>query len=149
MCIRDSVSGEAGIGKSRLAEELVEWIGRQGIAALVARCYPTGGELAYAPIVTWLRSQPQPPPAAPWLRELARLMPEILSQHPHVPPPGPLTEKWQRLHLFEALARALLDHRSALLLFIDDLQWCDVDTLDWLTYLLTDQRVQALSLIHI
>ena len=137
------ISGEAGIGKSRLAEELVEWIGRQGIAALMARCYPTGGELAYAPIVTWLRSQPQPPPAAPWLRELARLMPELLTQHPHLPPPGPLTETWQRLRLFEALARALLDHRAALLLFIDDLQWCDGDTLDWLAYLLTDPRVQS------
>ena len=137
------VSGEAGIGKSRLAEELVEWVGRQGIDALVARCYATGSELVYAPIVNWLRSRPLPPLADPWRRELARLMPEILSQYPHVPPPGPLTEKWQRLHLFEALAHALLDHRSALLLFIDDLQWCDSDTLDWLTYLLTDQRIQA------
>ncbi len=136
------ISGEAGIGKSRLAEELVEWVGRQGIAALVARCYPSGGELAYAPIVTWLRSQP-PPPADPWLRELARLMPELLTQHPHLPPPGPLTEKWQRLHLFEALAGTLLNRRAALLLFIDDLQWCDGDTLDWLAYLLTDSRVQA------
>jgi DNA-binding SARP family transcriptional activator len=137
------VSGEAGIGKSRLAEELAEWIARQGIAALVARCYATGSELAYAPVVTWLRSRPLPPLADSWRRELARLMPETLAQHPHLPPPGPLTEKWQRLHLFEALAHALLDHRSALLLFVDDLQWCDGDTLDWLTYLLTDQRIQA------
>ena len=137
------VSGEAGIGKSRLAEELTEWIARQGIAALVARCYATGSELAYAPVVTWLRSWPLPPLADSWRRELARLMPETLAQHPHLPPPGPLTEKWQRLHLFEALAHALLDRRSALLLFVDDLQWCDGDTLDWLTYLLTDQRIQA------
>lgn len=136
------VSGEAGIGKSRLAEELVEWIGRQGIVALVARCYATESELAYAPVVTWLRSRPLPPLADPWLRELARLLPEILGQYPHLPP-GPLTEKWQRLHLFEALAHALLDHRSALLLFIDDLQWCDLDTLDWITYLLTDSRLRA------
>jgi len=137
------IDGEAGIGKSRLAEELVKWIGRQGIAAPVARCYATGGELAYAPIVTWLRSRPLPPLADPWLREVARLMPEALAFHPHLSPPGPLTEKWQRLHLFEALARAMLDDRSALLLFIDDLQWCDGDTLDWLAYLLTDQRNQA------
>lgn len=137
------ISGEVGIGKSRLAEELVEWVERQGVAALVARCYATESELAYAPVVSWLRSRPLPPLADPWLREVVRLMPEILIQHPHLPPPGPLTETWQRLRLFEALARALLDGRSALLLFIDDLQWCDRDTLDWLTYLLTDLRIQA------
>ena len=130
------ISGEAGIGKTRLAEALVEWVGRQGIPALTARCYATEGELAYAPIVAWLRGHPRPPLADPWLRELARLLPEILIERPDLPPPGPLTEAWQRLRLFEALAHALLTGHSALLLFLDDLQWCDRDTLDWLHYLL-------------
>ena len=102
------ISGEAGIGKTRLAEALAEWVGRQGIPALTAHCYPqrAGGDLAYAPIVAWLRSLPRPPLADPWLRELARLLPEILVERPDLPPPAPLTEPWQRLHLFEALAHA-------------------------------------------
>jgi DNA-binding SARP family transcriptional activator len=137
------ISGEAGIGKTRLAEALVEWVGRQGIPALTARCYATQGELAYAPVVAWLRSRPLPPLADPWLRELARLLPEILAEHPHLPPPEPLTEPWQRLRLFEALARALLANHSALLLFLDDWQWCDQDTLDWLYFLLTDPRGES------
>jgi DNA-binding SARP family transcriptional activator/tetratricopeptide (TPR) repeat protein len=136
------IRGEAGIGKTRLAEALVEWVGRQGIPALTARCYATQGELAYAPIVAWLRSRPLPPLADPWLRELARLLPEILAEHPHLPPPEPLIKPWQRLRLFEALARALLTNHSALLLFLDDWQWCDADTLDWLHFLLTDRRGQ-------
>ena len=130
------ISGEAGIGKTRLAEALVEWVGRQGIPALTARCYATEGELAYEPVVAWLRGHPRPPLADPWLRELARLLPEILIERPDLPPPGPLTEAWQRLRLFEALAHALLTGHSALLLVLDDLQWCDRDTLDWLHYLL-------------
>jgi tetratricopeptide (TPR) repeat protein len=50
--------------------------------------------------------------------------------------PGPLTEAWQRQRLFEALARAILGARQPLLLFLDDLQWCDRETLEWLHYLL-------------
>jgi DNA-binding SARP family transcriptional activator len=134
------LSGEAGIGKTRLAEALLEWVARQGIPALTARCYATEGELAYAPIVAWLRSRPLPALDDPWLRELARLLPEILVEHPHLPPPEPLTKPWQRLRLFEALARALLANQSPLLLFLDDLQWCDQDTLDWLQFLLTNER---------
>jgi hypothetical protein len=99
--------------------------------------------------VTWLRGHPRPPLADPWLRELARLLPEILSERPDLPPPGPLTEAWQRLRLFEALSHALLAGHSALLLVLDDLQWCDRDTLDWLHYLLhardaADARMQLL-----
>lgn len=131
------IIGEAGIGKTRLAEALAEWVGRQGIPALTALCYAAGGELAYAPVVAWLRSQPRPPLADPWLRELARLLPEIGAERPDLPAPAPLMEKWQRLRLFEALAHALLAGRSALLLILDDLQWCDRDTLDWLHYLLS------------
>jgi hypothetical protein len=47
-----------------------------------------------------------------------------------------LTASWQRQRLFEALARALLTLNDPLLLFLDDLQWCDHDTLEWLHYLL-------------
>ena len=81
------ISGEAGIGKTRLAEALAEWVGRQGIPALTARCYAAGGDLAYAPVVTWLRGHPLAPLADPWLRELARLLPEILIERPDLPPP--------------------------------------------------------------
>ncbi|MBP8293896.1 MAG: AAA family ATPase, partial [Caldilineaceae bacterium] len=130
------IAGEVGIGKTRLAEALVEWVGRQGIPVLTARCYAAGGELAYAPVAAWLRSGPRSPLADPWLRELARLLPELLVEQPHLPPPEPLTEKWQRLRLFEALTHAVLTGRRSLLLFLDDLQWCDRDTLDWLAYLL-------------
>jgi hypothetical protein len=64
-----------------------------------------------------------------WLTEVARLLPEILIERPTLPRPGPLTEDWQRLRLFKALAHALLQGHSSLLLFIEDLQWCDRDTL--------------------
>ena len=136
------ISGEAGIGKSRLAEALAEWVSRQGIPALHARGFAAGGELAYAPLVAWLRSQPLPPLADPWLRALVHLLPEIRAERPDLPPPAPLTEGWQRLHLFEAVRQALLGGRAAVLLVLDDLQWCDRDTLDWLHYLLTAQPGQ-------
>jgi hypothetical protein len=46
------VTGEAGIGKTRLAEELPAWAERQGIATASARCYAAEGGLAYAPVAT-------------------------------------------------------------------------------------------------
>jgi len=53
--------GEAGIGKTRLAEDLVQWAARQGIPCASARCYAAEGELAYAPVIAWLRSHPLAP----------------------------------------------------------------------------------------
>ena len=71
-----------------------------------------------------------------WLTEVARLMPELLVQRPDLPPPSPLTQRWQQQRLYEALARALLSVRQPHLLLLDDLQWCDAETLTWLHYLL-------------
>lgn len=134
------ISGEAGIGKSRLAEELLQWANRQGLATASAYCYAAEGALAYAPVAAWLRARPLPALDSLWLSEVARLLPEILITSPDVPPPGPLSEAWQRGRLFEALARAILGDRTVvaapLLLLIEDLQWCDPDTLEWLGYLL-------------
>ena len=71
-----------------------------------------------------------------WLGEIARLLPELLTRHPDLPAPAPLTEHWQRQRFFEALARGVLAVHGPLLLLIDDLQWCDQETLEWLRFLL-------------
>jgi DNA-binding SARP family transcriptional activator/predicted ATPase len=128
--------GEAGIGKTRLADELFMRVKRQGLATAVAHCYSAEGRLAYAPVVAWLRARPLPHLEAIWLSEVARLLPEILTQHPDLPALGPLTEAWQRQRLHEALARAVLGTGEPLLLWLEDLQWCDRDTLEWLHYVL-------------
>ena len=51
------VSGEAGIGKSRLAEELLVWAGQQGATTARARCYAAEGRLSLAPVTDWLRGE--------------------------------------------------------------------------------------------
>jgi len=130
------LEGVAGIGKTRLAEELIRWAERQGIATATARCYAAEGELAYAPVAAWLRARPLPPLEPAWLSEIARILPELLAEQPDLAPPGPLTESWQRQRLFEALTRAIMGGDQPLLLLIDALQWCDRATLEWLHYLL-------------
>ena len=74
-------------------------------------------------------------------------MPEILTQRPDLPKPMPLTEAWQRQRLFEALSHAILGKNQPLLLTIDDLQWCDRDTLEWLHFLLRFDRNAHLLIV--
>jgi hypothetical protein len=49
------ISGEPGIGKTRLADELYESCVRQGYAAARSRCYAGQGQVPYAPVAEWLR----------------------------------------------------------------------------------------------
>jgi predicted ATPase len=62
-----------------------------------------------------------------------------LVQNPKMTPPGPMTESWQQQRLFEALARAFRAPRQ-LVLLLDNVQWCDQETLAWLPYLLMQQQ---------
>ncbi len=130
--------GEAGIGKTRLAEELLTWAERQGILTARTRSYEAEGDLAYGPVTEWLRADALRPGLAKldqiWLYEVARLLPELLSTD--ATPPPPLTESWQRQRFWDALAKAIMAEKTPLLLLIDDLQWCDQETLAWLRYLL-------------
>ncbi len=61
-----------------------------------------------------------------------RVLPEILAQHPSIQRPHPLTESWERRHFYAALNAAFAKARGPLLLLIDDLQWCDADSFEWL-----------------
>jgi DNA-binding SARP family transcriptional activator len=131
------IRGEAGIGKTRLAEELVDWSRLNGISPVTTRCYAGEGRLAYAPIAAWLKSdalrQALMKLDPSWMTDVARLRPELLGERPDVPAPDRQLEGWQRLRFFEALAQAF---RSAapLVLVVDDLQWADGDTIEWLQY---------------
>jgi DNA-binding SARP family transcriptional activator len=127
------VTGEAGVGKTRLVDELR---GHESAVTVEARAYPAEGLLGYGVATAWLR---YPPVAArlsrldqAHLTELARLLPELTA---HVPPPEPLPEAEQRRRLSEAIAAALLAAGAPLLLIVDDAQWADAQSLRVLHYL--------------
>ena len=130
------ITGEAGIGKTRLVEELLLWSKRDGFQQLVTHCYTADSLLAFAPIITWLHQMQIPDLDDIWLREISRLLPELQAARPDLGAPAPLTEPWQRQRLFEALRRFILSSSQPVLLVIDDIQWCDSESLDWLYYLL-------------
>lgn len=145
------IGGEAGIGKTRLADEFLAWAGRQGITTAQTRAYAAEGRLPYAAITEWLRS-----PVffsaiqkldGVWLSEIARVVPEVLITRPELTPPGPLTEHWQRQRFYQALVHGILAFNMPLVLQFDDLQWCDTETLEWLHFLLRSKPEVRLLMI--
>ena len=150
------ISGEPGIGKTRLADELYQSCVRQGHAAARSRCYAGQGQVAYAPVAEWLRSDVV---RAGWtslrpeqVAEVARLVPEIREQFANVEllgpgHPSPLTESWQRLRFYESMSAAFAKTRKPLLLYLDDMQWCDPDSFEWLNTLLTSSAAASVLLL--
>jgi DNA-binding SARP family transcriptional activator/predicted ATPase len=142
--------GEAGIGKTRLAEEFVGWADRQGVSVATAHCYTAEGRLTYAPVLEWLRTSPFTDSMRtlpePWRLELALLLPELQVDQSSAGQ-GVRAEPLQRQRLFEAMARTILRAAQPLLLVIDDLHWCDRDTLQWLHYLLRFEPRAPLLLV--
>src|SRR5215472_5941811 len=145
------VTGEAGVGKSRLVEEFLLWASQQGAVTAKTRSYAAEGQLSLAPVTEWLRSEGLRAPLRQldkvWLTEVARILPELLAEQPALPTYSPVTEYGQRQRFFEALARAVLLAPQPLLLVIDDLQWCDQETLEWLHLLLRFDPLARLLVI--
>jgi DNA-binding SARP family transcriptional activator/predicted ATPase len=154
------IRGEAGIGKSRLAEELMVECSERCVSTARTRCYAAEGRLAYAPLTEWLRSLAIRPGLKSldkiWLSELTRLLPELLTEYPELSRAQPLNESWQRQNFYEALVQAFQVGGTAdingqspqpLLLVIDDLQWCDSETLGWLQYFLRTAAQQPVLIV--
>jgi DNA-binding SARP family transcriptional activator len=144
-----TVTGEAGIGKTRLVEEVLAHLAAQEVAVAATRCFVGGEALAYAPLSEMLRSEvfrQRLQTLEPlWASEVARLLPELMAGETGAPPPGPLTETWQRQRFLQAITRLVLGGESErahehgvtpLVMMFDDLQWCDGESLGWLAYLL-------------
>ena len=134
------VTGEAGIGKTRLLAELAALAAANGATVARTACYAAEKPLAFAPAADWLRNgriQPLLPSLPPAFQaQLARVLPELPAARDIANVPRPYTEEWDRRQFFEAISAALMKAPPPLLLLIDDLQWCDPETLDWLHLLL-------------
>jgi len=151
------ISGEPGIGKTRLGNELVVNAQLQGAVILRGGCYEYEATSPYLPFVEalrgWIHGQ-----TTDSLRdflgntanELARLAPEIESKLGPLPQNTQLPSNEERLRLFDYVTRFLqkLSVEKGLLLFIDDLHWADKGTVSLLYYILRnlrDDRVMVLA----
>jgi len=133
------VEGSAGIGKTRLVTEIAELARRQGAVVLSTQCFAAPGRLALTPVADWLRDPVVQAAAATlepaWRAEVARLVPDR-GVAGHDPGPWTVADAWQQHRFFEGLARALLAVGRPLLLVLDNVQWCDQGTLDFITFCL-------------
>ncbi len=135
------IEGESGVGKSRLTDEFLRWVGAESGTVLRAHGYDAQAGVPYGPVVEVLRGALDAPGLAgtdpQWLAEVARLLPELRQRFPGLPqatpPPAP-AEAWR---LFEAVAQLLLavSAEQPVVVAIDDLHWCDGDSCNLLHFL--------------
>lgn len=156
--LRDAVSnppalvtlvGEAGIGKSRLVRELLEENPGDG-CLLLGRCHQVRDPFPLGPVVEALRAVAGDVPArslSPLVGALRPLLPELSRCLPDEP--APLADpRAQRHRTFRAL-RELLDALSATVCVLEDLHWADGETLEFLSFLLSEPpRQLALVLTY-
>jgi DNA-binding SARP family transcriptional activator/tetratricopeptide (TPR) repeat protein len=134
-----AVLGEAGIGKTRLVEEVLRHAVTRGCRILQARAYETERRLAFGLWVSALRSagvveNPALIEAlgAEWRDALNPLFPELPGRRRR----GSVETENQR-RLFEALSRLLATAAAAqpLVVVLEDLQWADATSLSLLAFL--------------
>src|SRR6516164_8400099 len=141
------VSGEAGIGKSRLIGEGKTYALAQGFRLLQGNCFPGDTSCPYAPLLDLLRTQfarqsetEIASELGPFVREFAQLIPDLVHvghDSPSLPPLPSLEPEQEKRRLFEALTRWFtgLGTKQPILLIIEDVHWSDDTSLEWLHYL--------------
>jgi DNA-binding SARP family transcriptional activator len=134
------VSGGAGVGKTRLVTEVAELARRQGAVVASSQCFGASGRLALAPVADWLRNPAVHSAVATldetWRAEVGRLVPTRGDHAPRGRGSRGLADAWQRHRFFEGLARGLLAVARPTLLVLDNVQWCDQETLEFVTFCL-------------
>ena len=149
------ISGEPGIGKTRLADELAVLADAKGMALLVGHCSERDEAVAYLPFVEILENFIDRASTPDALRtalgeqgpELARLLPRLKNILPGLPPPLDLPPAQARRQLFNCYRDfiARVAREQPLLLVLEDLHWSDDSTLSLLDHLM--QRLSDLPLL--
>jgi DNA-binding winged helix-turn-helix (wHTH) protein/class 3 adenylate cyclase/tetratricopeptide (TPR) repeat protein len=160
------LSGEAGIGKSRLVQVLKEHLTGEAHTRIECQCWPAYQHTAFYPVVTYLQRFLQftrEEPVAERLRKLedalapygfarAEVVP-LLAALLLLPPPAQyspltLTPERQKQKTLDTLLAWLLQEaeRQPVCVVMEDLHWGDPSTLEWLS-LLIDQIPMARVLL--
>ncbi|HEY3021027.1 MAG TPA: AAA family ATPase, partial [Solirubrobacteraceae bacterium] len=141
------VAGDAGIGKTRLVEELAAYGGLRGARVLWGRCYEGDGAPAYWPWVQIVRAYLAVRPPEAWAAEMGAGAPAIARVVPEVgeAPPDAADESPEeaRFRFFEAMGGFVRNAAAAdrpLVLVLDDLHWADTASLLLLGFLAQEAR---------
>ncbi len=160
------IVGEAGIGKTRLADEFAGYARDLGARTYWGRCRDTPAAQPYEPwleiVRQWEREDaavgpsaatdgaggPRPRAKAAGHRAAGHRGP-VFSPRPLERAISPAQGDLARLHLFDRLAASVREHAEAgpLCLIIDDLHWADTSTLRALQHLLGSLREVPLMLV--
>ena len=149
------ISGEAGVGKTRLATHLALDVRGEGATVIYGRCDEDLG-VPYQPWVQALgylvQEAPQAVLSAHLERhggDLARLIPALGHRVPEPPAPRRSDPETERYLLYASVAGLLevAGEGEPLLLILDDLQWADSPTLSLLGHVMTADSAMRVMVI--
>ena len=138
------ISGEAGVGKTRLVQAFADGQRWQGARVLTGRCYEFERLLPYQPVAEALQALPSAVAEAAaaalpaWvIAQVSRLAPDLFPQEPASPGKDPGQQGGEQERLFEGVSRFLaqLTSQEPLLLVLEDLHWATDSTLQLLHHL--------------
>ena len=131
------ITGEAGIGKSRLVRELIGIAKFRGAMVATGRAVPSGSATPYRPLTEALlqclrdREIPSDPELIPWLPALGAIVPTLTAQTNASPQDISVAIRAEAvIQLLRRLAGA-----NGLVVVLEDLHWADPDTLAVVEYL--------------
>jgi predicted ATPase len=152
------LSGEPGIGKTRLADRVADLAAGRGVVVLWGRAFEGEGAPAFWPWVQVIRGLPDavtPPDLAVQLgadaARVAQLVPDVRERIPSVPSLAAVVDsEHARFLLFDAIARFIkaAAESRALMLVLDDLHWADKPSLLLLEFVagaLRDARILVIG----
>src|SRR4029077_4192799 len=126
------VGGEAGMGKTRLVNELASRARRRGCVVVSGACSEAELSLPYLPFLEAIGNHIAQEDLAALRDRLGSAAEELAQLFPQMGRPAPIGNEAQqaKLRLFESILLLLRDaaRSSALLLILEDLQWADPAT---------------------